>query len=328
MVHQILEGLYRITVALPESPLRSLNCYIIKTETRNLLIDTGFNRPECLHSLQEGIQELELDMNVTDIFATHFHADHCGLISKIASPSSRVFMTKTDCKLLDLVIEDPDSYWRPIESIFEKEGFPTEELERTRKANPARNYVSEQKLNCIFIDDGMILPFGSGNLKCIFTPGHTPGHVCLYDSQQKTLFSGDHILFDITPNITTWEIMPDSLTYYLKSLKKVFDLPVERTLTGHRENNGDFKERVSELIIHHQERLASIVEIIRKNPGLNGYEIAGKMKWSIRAKNWGDFPPAQRWFAVGEAISHLNYLVDHKRIQRRQVNGINTYYLV
>ncbi len=326
MVDKIREGIYRITVGLPGNPLRYLNSYVIMEEGRNLLIDTGFNQPECLADLKAGILELQLDMNRTDIFLTHFHADHSGLTAKIAAPGTRIFMNETDKLLLDLVIEKPDDYWLPTEAIYLKEGYPPEELTRTRSANPSKNLVSDEVFDYIPVTDNMILPFGRGNLKCIFTPGHTPGNTCLYDMERKIFFSGDHILFDITPNITTWESMPDALSYYLNSLEAVADIPVEMTLTGHRENNGDFKKRIEELSEHHKERLNDIVEILALFPGLNGYEVTGKMKWSIRAKNWAEFPPAQRWFAVGEAISHLNYLVDEKRIVRREAEGINTYF--
>lgn len=325
MVYKVGHGLYRITVGLPDSPLKILNTYVIKGRERNLLIDTGFNRVECLNDLKNGLNELGLDMSQTDIFITHFHSDHCGLVSAIADSATRIYMTREDKVVLDKVIDEPDQYWNPIERIYQMEGYPLQEMERTRKENPARTFVTDRSFPYIPITDGMILPFEGRMLRCIMTPGHTPGHVCLYDMDHQIFFSGDHILFDITPNITTWQVMPDSLAQYLNSLKKVYDIPVALTLTGHRENTGDFRLRVAELIRHHEERLNELEDIIRQNPGLSGYELTGMMKWSIRARNWDEFPPTQRWFAVGEAIAHLNYLVDKGRISRVQLHGICTY---
>ena len=43
---------------------------------------------------------------------------------------------------------------------------------------------------------------GIFNLKVIWTPGHSPGHICLYEPVHKILFSGDHVLPVITPNIS------------------------------------------------------------------------------------------------------------------------------
>jgi hypothetical protein len=50
------------------------------------------------------------------------------------------------------------------------------------------------------------------------------------------------------------------------------------------------------------------------------------MKWNIRAKNWDDFPPGQRWFAVGEALSHLNYLIDQGKVQKIEKGGVHIYF--
>lgn len=46
---------------------------------------------------------------------------------------------------------------------------------------------------------------------------------------------GDHVLFDITPNITDWWDVPDSLGDYLRSLDKIAAYPVTLPLPGHRE---------------------------------------------------------------------------------------------
>ena len=53
--------IYNLYVPLPDNPLKNLNCYIIKTDDRSLVIDTGFNRPECLEAMTEGLKELDID---------------------------------------------------------------------------------------------------------------------------------------------------------------------------------------------------------------------------------------------------------------------------
>jgi glyoxylase-like metal-dependent hydrolase (beta-lactamase superfamily II) len=194
-------------------------------------------------------------------------------------------------------------------------------------ANPARKYLPEAKFTSVPVRDGTRLSYGNFRLECVWTPGHTPGHVCLYDKSKGIFFSGDHVLFDITPNITTWETLPNTLQHYLNSLLKIRDFPVRLTLTGHRENDGVLSERVAQLIAHHEKRLADVEKILENQPGLNGYEVASCMKWDIRAKNWADFPPGQRWFAVGEALSHLNYLIDQGKVKRIVKNGIHTYFI-
>ena len=311
----------------PENPLKNVNSYIIVGDKRNLIIDTAFNHPLCLEQMKKNLNELKIDMNRTDIFITHLHADHSGLASQIASDNSRIYASAADKGILALILTSPEVFWKPRELLYMKEGYPTEELTRTRINNPARKYASKKRMNISIVEDGMHLIYGNYKLKCISTPGHTPGHMCLYDEDNQILFTGDHLLYDITPNITAWETLPNSLSCYLQSLNKISGLKVNTALTGHRSNTGNFYDRICELQKHHAERLNDIKQIIAKYPGINGYEIASHMKWSIRVKSWDDFPPGQRWFAVGEAIAHLNYLVDNNMVVKNEQNDIYSYTL-
>ena len=58
MLTKIADNLYKKVVPLPNNPLREINAYIITGE-RNLLIDTGFNRPECEEALRDAFRELK-----------------------------------------------------------------------------------------------------------------------------------------------------------------------------------------------------------------------------------------------------------------------------
>lgn len=148
---------------------------------------------------------------------------------------------------------------------------------------------------------------GDYRLEAIHTPGHTAGHVCLYEREKRILFSGDHILGDITPNIATWSDEGDPLADYLASLEKIESLDVELCLPGHRTPIENFNERIDALVEHHRERAREVLQILTRGPR-NAYETAAEMTWSIRARSWAEFPVMQRWFATGEAIAHLRYL--------------------
>ena len=50
------------------------------------------------------------------------------------------------------------------------------------------------------------------------------------------------------------------------------------------------------------------------------------MRWSIRCRNWGDFPVTQKFFAVGEALSHLDYLEVRGLVERRSEREHDVYF--
>ncbi|MGD9568735.1 MAG: hypothetical protein AB7V48_10490 [Sedimentibacter sp.] len=89
----------------------------------------------------------------------------------------------------------------------------------------------------------------------------------------------------------------------------------------------DLLYRINQLIYHHDLRLAEILEIILTNPGLNAYDIAGKMKWSLKDSNWDNAPVQQKWFAVGETLAHLDYLEIENKVCKKLIDNIYYYFI-
>ena len=141
------------------------------------------------------------------------------------------------------------------------------------------------------------------------------------------MLTGDHVLFDITPNITVWKDLPNALEKYMASLRKIQKYDVALTLPGHREGGADLAARVDELLQHHSERLDDACAIVAKGGEMTAYQVAAKMKWDIKARDWADFPLSQKRFAVGEAMAHLVYLVEQGRLRKKEREGM-IYYLI
>lgn len=305
-MHQlIMPGLYRIQVPLPHNPMRVLNSYVIKGEDRDLVIDTGFRMPECMEALTQGLRELNVDMNNADILLTHLHADHTGLAPELASENSKVFISRAEVPWMGG--DSRRECWKGDNVKFRRSGFPAEALTDLDDA-VTRDLASDVNfVRFTPIDDGDEFKYGEYTLRAIATPGHTPMHMCFWMEDQKTMFTGDHVLFDITPNIVFWYEMEDSLGEYLDSLRKIDQYDVQLALPGHRET-GDFHGRIKKLLNHHEDRINECLNVIRENPGLSVYDITGKMTWKIRCSSWEDFPRGQKWFAVGECHSHIRHL--------------------
>lgn len=327
MVTQIHSNpdIFKIDVFLPNSPLKNLNCYVVPTPEETLIIDTGFNRPECLQALREGLEELKVDLTRSVLFLTHLHSDHVGLTEYLAEAGARVLMSRVDYDYL--YIREYHNGWSWMEDRFEREGLPHELVELQRSVNPAHAFAPTKLFKADTLADGERLTIGPLTFRCVLTPGHTPGHMCLYMEQEKILFCGDHILFNISPNITMWQYVKDSLGNYRDSLRKVRALDIKLALPAHRQNDMDVYERIDQLQRHHDIRLNQMISIIQADPGLNACQIGARMSWSMRGKNWDEFPIQQKWFAIGETIAHLDYLVLRGTILRRETREGIHYYL-
>lgn len=321
MIENVLPGIYKIEIPLPHNPLRALNSYFIQGEGRNLLIDTGFNQPECRAAMYEARQEIGFSMDNTDIFVTHIHSDHAGLVHYLATPNTRVYC---DAYTANAFKGEQLDHWNYFNGLIAQAGLPGVSY----IDHPGYKYKTEKVDNVHLVVEGDVLTVGGFNLQCISTPGHAPDHMCLYEPQYKMFFSGDHILDTITPNNTLWEqpatATRDLLQEYLDSLDKIAALDIQLTLPAHRQIIKDCKQRIRELKEHHQKRLEDILKILGDQK-MTGVEVASQMRWDMRNKPWEEFSVAQKIFATGEALSHLTHLVLQKALVRELSDGLVYY---
>ena len=318
MVQELLPDLYRIEIPLPNNPLKSVNSYLLKGRGRCLIIDTGMNRRECLNQMLSSLRELEVDLRKTDFFITHLHADHLGLIGDLATDTSAVYFNQTEASIVNT--ESNEEYWQEIYEFYLSHGFPEAELKESLDSHPGRRYRSQRRVDFSSVEEGDMIEIGDYAFRCLETRGHSPGHMCLFEPRKKILISGDHILFDITPNITPWPEMGDSLGEYLANLEKVRNLDVELVLPGHRNTCHDLKARISELQEHHLARLSEVLFAL-EGGDRTAFQVAPYISWDIDCASWELFPTTQKWFAVGEAVAHLAHLEEKGVVHSKTVGN-------
>ncbi|MGI6548453.1 MAG: MBL fold metallo-hydrolase [Syntrophomonadales bacterium] len=308
MFETIRPGLFKLEIPLPGNPLKAVNSYVFKTPDRNLIVDTGMNRQECLDAMMTGLKELDIDLSITDLFITHMHADHSGLISHLATETSRVY-----CSQIDADIINSTDGWEDMLIYASRSGFPDDE--DAIRQHPGFKYGVRKLIEFTIVKDGDLISIGDYNFRCVSTPGHTQGHLCLYDPDKKLLLSGDHILGKITPNISVFADDQNPLQEYLDSLSKIYSMEVDHVLPAHRFLFDNCRDRIDQLRLHHQNRANAILSVLEKGPQ-NAFEIASQLKWDLSYKEWDQFPITQKWFATGEVISHLNYLKALGRVKQ------------
>jgi glyoxylase-like metal-dependent hydrolase (beta-lactamase superfamily II) len=319
MVQEIRSDLFLIQVPLPDSPLKWLNAYVVRSNQRNLVIDTGLNHKACYDALRSGLDDLNVPLERTDFFITHLHSDHFGLVSRLATDHSKIFFNRPDAEIVEAW-----GGWEPMLQSAGRNGFPAHELRNAIEHHPGYRFSADWVPELNILEEGDPVDVGDYHFRCIETPGHTLGHTCLYDAAKKLFVAGDHILIDITPNIQCWSDAQNPLKSYIKSLNRVDSMEIDLVLPGHRRLIENPKARISELIIHHRQRCDEILEILNDSE-MSAYAVASKMHWDIRCDCWEQFPIAQKWFATGEAIAHLRYLEEEGAVRRRSLANHTVY---
>lgn len=331
-VHEVIPGLWCVPIPMTGNPLKELNSYIIKGDIskgeRHLVIDTGFHWDECYGAMIDGFNTIGIKREDIDILVTHLHGDHAGNAQFLAAENSKVYMSEIDRRYIRNLsgeVDYADVLWRKAERLL-KSGVP-----RNRYDEMIDNtFGGNMKIEGTFagytpIKEGDELKYGGYSLKAIHTPGHTPGHMCFLIENTGAMILGDHVLFDITPNITDWPDQKDPLGDYLDSLNKIDSYDITIPLPAHR-LPGDFHGRIAALNNHHKKRIRECYEIIEQLGDAYAYDIAGRMKWKIRSDNWETFPATQRWFAMGECFAHIDYLKTRGYIEEKtDGNGILYY---
>ncbi|GAA0665591.1 hypothetical protein GCM10009535_51680 [Streptomyces thermocarboxydovorans] len=180
---------------------------------------------------------------------------------------------------------------------------------------------------------GELLDLPGRRLRAVWTPGHTPGHVCLHLEEEHParlpgngrLFSGDHLLPGITPHIGLYEDPDDTtptdpLGDYLDSLERVSRLTPAEILPAHQYPFTDAPARVAALLAHHASRLTGLLALLATP--LTPWQLAERMTWN---RPWDDIPHPSRTIAVAEAESHLRHLVMLGRAEAVPGSGPVTY---
>ena len=323
MLNEVMKNIFLIEVPLPKNPLRALNCYMIKVDDRILVVDSGFDHEESEKVFFDALDELGAEIGKTDMFLTHLHADHSGLALKFKNKyQGKVYCSQIDTDYINLMKHElyADRFVPTLKVMGLKDDF------EFFKTHPGLVYCIKDKIQTEIVKAGDKIEIGDYHFEVIDVSGHTPGHTAIYDKEHKILFSGDHILNKITPNISFWEFKyGDILGTYLKNLDKIYSMDVDIIFSAHRGIIENPKQRIDELKKHYADRNAEVYELLKQGEKFNSAEIAAKMHWDYRAANFEEFPNNQKWFATGEALANLEHLRAIGKADYEFINGIAYY---
>ncbi len=316
-----MESIHRIPVWIPIRSLAYINVYAIQSDRSLWLIDSGMLSSKSILSLTRGIKKLGRRIcDIDNIIITHFHVDHSTMsvfLEEAANP--KIFIGRRD---LEIAKGRVDEFVDAALSLFLEHGMPRDEAKKIKENHPAirllEAYKDLDKVDISPLDEGDTIKIGDLTFEVLWFPGHTPGHIGLWEKERGILFVGDTMLLEITPHVTIHYWDTDPLGDYMNSLRRIIEIKPKVAYPGHRDIIKDPVKRAKELIQHHENRLNEVVEILKRQGPLTGYEVARRIKWRVRYRSWDEYPYPERFFAMGEALAHLRKLEKEGLIEQRQ----------
>jgi glyoxylase-like metal-dependent hydrolase (beta-lactamase superfamily II) len=306
---EIIPGIYQLPLSLPTSSLIYINSYLVQGNNEHLLIDTGWNTDEALDSLKKQLADIGINLaDVSQIVVTHAHPDHYGLAGRLRRLcSAQVYLHELERDLIKSRYIDMDVLLQQMAQWLQVNGAPPDELTELQTASLGMAKFVAPALPDVTLYGGETITTGYFSLKVLWTPGHAPGHICLYEPTRKILFSGDHILPTITPHIGLHpQSSSNPLRDYLDSLNQLKQLDVKLVLPGHENPFTNFKPRIEEIIQHHNQRNSEILSALKANPK-TAYQIATEITWmsDINGVSWDKLGSWDKRMAILETLSHL-----------------------
>lgn len=311
MLTTILPDVYQLRLPLPFA-LNHVNVYLLRDPQGWTVVDTGLHTPAGEAAWQEAWTALNLDpAQIHTIVLTHFHPDHFGMAGWLHYHSgARVLLAPREIELAQKVWVQRADHDDPSLRHFLRHGMPADLVDKVVGAIAGLRAATRPHPPLTPLPPGSQVTMGGRSFVAIHAPGHSDGQLVFYAADERLALVGDQVLLKITPHIGVWpESEPDPLRKYLASLVELATLQVDLALPGHGKPITEWETRISELQVHHHERLAAMLAAVR-----NGADTAFAV--AQRVFDVERFTPHEARFAIAETIAHLEMMVVDGLLQR------------
>jgi glyoxylase-like metal-dependent hydrolase (beta-lactamase superfamily II) len=322
---------FEITVPMPLFPgarpgakQNVTHVYLSRQRMGWVLVDTGFDWDGGWERFTREVRETGVALaEIKRAIVTHEHRDHLGLAHRLQAAARTEIALHVNDAPEKVRGHFYNSDTARVAKALAAIGVPEQVIDEYWKRHHERE---DQYLN-VRVDipiDGRetVLP-DLPEMKLIWTPGHTVGHVSVLDVKRRFLYSGDHVLPHITPSVQFYPMGEgDPLGEFVESLQYIRDLDVEMVHPAHGSSFPNLAGRVDEILHHHEERLVEMEGAVAGG-AVTAWDIASRVRWNTGA--WDKIRLRIQLMALNETLAHIRYLVHRGRLIEKQENGRIVY---
>jgi glyoxylase-like metal-dependent hydrolase (beta-lactamase superfamily II) len=304
---EIAPGVLWLRMPLPFA-LNHVNLWLVEDGDGYTLVDCGYGDAPTRAAWQEHFITTLRNRPLKRIVATHYHPDHLGNAAWLAGRfDCPILMTQAEYLTAHAMIEQQPTVGQPdIRAMFARHGMAAEHLAAlAARGNHYHRGVPEAPHAFSRLIDGDRLTIGSHEFDVIAGYGHSPEHAALADESHALLIAGDMLLPRISTTVAVWPGEPDGdpVARFLASIARFESLPADTlVLPSHGPPFHGIGARIAALTRHHAQRLGELHAALREA----GEPRTAEQVIPILFRRPLDLQ--QRFFAMGEAIAHLNHL--------------------
>jgi glyoxylase-like metal-dependent hydrolase (beta-lactamase superfamily II) len=286
-----------------------VNVFLFPDGDQADLVDCGMNTEESVAAIHAAVRHVGAK-RIRRLVVTHIHPDHYGAAGVFAGEGlADLYLHRLEVPLVYPRYVDIEHLVSEVRTYLLVNGVPEGEAEVMSNSQRALSEIVKPAVPAVQLDGAETLEVGRRRLRVEWTPGHSPGHICLYDETDKVLLAGDHILPELSPNIGLHpQSTPDPLHEYLEGLKRLAAYEPTLILPAHGRPFTDAPTRVKALLAHHKKRLEQIAAIVSRGE---------RTAWSVALEQWG--PRDNSWekrAALQEGLAHLQALAVEGRVKK------------
>ncbi len=320
-VAEVAPGLFRLPLPLDIQGIPTLSAYLLRDDAGDTLVDCGIATgpgDDACGELDAALRTCGTSLEgVARLVVTHAHIDHFGLAGEVVrrSGGDLLMHRRTDLDLAKYA--DPDEAVDRRELMLADHGLFGPEL--TASATGLREWMPVMPSvgqPTVLLDGGERILAGDRSWEVVPTPGHSPGHICLWSAADRILCSGDHLLQVASPPVTFERgFERDPMGSYLESLERVEQLDPALVLPGHGRPFADGARRARTIARGKRRRLDDVRELV-EGAARTVTELTDQL-------HPGTLTGSQRHFVMAELLADLAYHEARGTLQRnRRSDGV------
>ena len=328
VVEEVADRVFRIPLPLQNDGLRAVNVYAIVGDDGISVIDSGWAVPKSRDALVLALGRLNRGLtDIRQFLVTHLHPDHYAQASVLRPEiGSRISLGEGERPSLESVLhrfavgDQTDPQTAALRRAGADELLAALAPKRLLRPDGVREWQPPDE----WLTEGVVTA-ESRRLTVVPTPGHTRGHVVYHDEQDRLLFSGDHILPQITPSLGLESTsLPWPLRDYMDSLRLIKQRPDAALLPAHGPVWDSAHRRADQLLAHHEDRLNASLLAVQAGAS-TGYQVAQRLEWTYHLLRLDELNVDNQAMAVRETLAHLDVLVLDGALTVKPEDGVEHF---